>query len=179
MIHGIYINHLPLSGNPYDPASPRPTYDVKDIRDEIRSFFGMGTNLQELYVAPDLMTAEVWDALAEAANWSRHNSDILADTHWVGGDPVKGEVYGWASWSKDKAVIALRNPSKQPATIGLDVAEAFELPTDTTHKYALKSPWKEDEDRPTIVVTAGRKHTFELAPFEVLVFDAEPASLGS
>ncbi len=174
MIHGIYVNHLPLSGNPYDPASPRPTYDVKDIRDEIRSFFGTGTNLQELYIAPDLMAAEIWDALAEAANWSRRNTDILADTHWVGGDPLKGEVYGWASWSKDKAVLALRNPSKQPATIGLDVAEAFELPTGTTRKYALKSPWKKDANRPGIVVTAGRKHTIQLAPFEVLVTDAKP-----
>lgn len=174
MIHGIYINHLPLSGNPYDPASPRPTYDAKDIRDEIRSFFGTGTNLQELYIAPDLMTAEIWDALAEAANWSRRNSDILADTHWVGGDPLKGEVYGWASWSKDRAALALRNPSKQPATINLDVAEAFDLPAGAAHNYVLKSAWKEDVARPTIEVSAGQKRTIQLAPFEVLVFDAEP-----
>ncbi len=173
MIHGIYINHLPLSGNPYDPASPRPTYDVKDIRDEIRSFFGTGTNLQELYIAPDLMTAEIWDALAEAANWSRHNSDILADTHWVGGDPLEGEVYGWASWSKDKAVLSLRNPSEQRATINLDVAEAFDLPAGAVHDYVIKSAWKEDVARPTIEVSAGQKRTILFAPFEVLVFDAE------
>lgn len=176
MTHGIYVNHLPLAGNPYDPATPRPTYDVKDIRDEIRSFFGTGTNLQELYVAPNLMTTDIWDALAEAANWSRRNSDILADTHWIGGDPLAGEVYGWASWSRHKAVLVLRNPSKQPATINLDIAEAFELPTGATRKYVLKSPWKEDATRPTIDTTGGREHTFQLDAFEVLVFDAEPTT---
>jgi len=174
MIHGIYINHLPLAGNPYDPATPRPTYEIKDIRDEIRSFFGTGTNLQELYIAPDLMTAEIWDALAEAANWSRRNSDIMADTHWVGGDPSKGEVYGWASWSHYKAVLVLRNPRNQPATINLDVAEAFDLPAGGERKYVLKPAWKEDTARPTIDVSAGRGQTFQLAPFEILVFDAEP-----
>ena len=174
MIHGIYINHLPLAGNPYDPATPRPTYDIKDIRDEIRSFFGTGANLQELYIAPDLMTAEIWDTLAEAANWSRRNSDILADTHWVGGDPLKGEVYGWASWSHYKAVLVLRNPSNQPATINLDVAEAFDLPVGGDRKYTLKPAWKEDIARPTIDVSAGREQTLQLAPFEVLVFDAKP-----
>mgnify|MGYP000959732590 CR=1 FL=1 len=66
MIHGVFINPLPLQGNPYDPATPRPTYDEREITAEIRSFFATGVNLQELYVAPDLMTARTWDVLAEA-----------------------------------------------------------------------------------------------------------------
>ncbi len=52
MIHGVFINHLPLQGNPYDPAIPRPTYDEREIIAEIRSFFATGVNLQELYIAP-------------------------------------------------------------------------------------------------------------------------------
>jgi hypothetical protein len=40
MIHGVFINHLPLAGNPYDPKSPRPTYDEQEITAEIRSFLG-------------------------------------------------------------------------------------------------------------------------------------------
>ena len=32
--------------------------------------------------------------------WSRSNAmDVLVDTHWVGGEPFKLEVYGWASWT--------------------------------------------------------------------------------
>ena len=174
MIHGIYVNHLPLFGNPYDPASQRPTYEPGDIVAEIRSFFGTGTNLQELYVAPDLMTPETWDALAEAANWARENSDVLVDTHWVAGDPAKGEVYGWASWSPRKANLVLRNPDDKPARITLDLATAFELPDGAAQQYVLKSPWKEDADEPPLTASAGRPHTFELQPFDVLSLEALP-----
>jgi hypothetical protein len=174
MIHGIYINHLPLFGNPYDPNVKKPTYDPADIVAEIRSFFGTGTNLQELYVAPDLMTPETWDALAEAASWSRENSDVLVDTHWVGGDPAAGKVYGWASWSKRKGILVLRNPDDKAARISLDPEMVFELPEGAARQYELKSPWKEDADKAPLPVTAGRTHTFELQPFEVLCFEAMP-----
>ena len=70
MIHGIMIN----SGGRVK------TFDEPDMVDEIRSFFASGVNLQELYITPELMTPAAWDALAEAANWSRANADMLADT---------------------------------------------------------------------------------------------------
>jgi hypothetical protein len=47
--------------------------DSKDLTDEFRMFFGDGTQLQELYMTPQMMTPAMWDALAEAAIWSRRN----------------------------------------------------------------------------------------------------------
>ena len=141
---------------------------VQDIRD----FFASGTNCQELYITPSMMGPEHWDALAEAAQWSRDNSDVLVDTHWVGGDPAAGQIYGWASWAPRKGILALRNPSDQPGEITIDIGEAFELPSDAAQKYSLKSPWKDDADGEKMVLSAGKKHTFKLEPFEVLVFDA-------
>ena len=70
-------------------------------------FFADGTQLQELYITPAMLTPKMWDALAEAANWSRANADVLVDTHWIGGDPNRGEVYGYASWSPRKGIVAL------------------------------------------------------------------------
>jgi hypothetical protein len=174
MIHGIYVNALPLFANPYDPASPRPTYDPADVVAEIRSFFGTGTNLQEMYIAPPLMTPQTWDALAEAARWSRANADVLADTHWVGGDPAKGQVYGWASWSSRRGILTIRNPDDRPAQLALDLGRAFELPGQAARRYLLKSPWKEDSAKPGIELSAGQPHTFILKPFEVLVLEAQP-----
>ena len=82
-----------------------------DFRNEIRSYFGTGTQLQEMYITPSLLTDANWDDLAEAAKWSRANADVLKDTHWIGGDPAWLEVYGWASWTPSKGVLVLRNPS--------------------------------------------------------------------
>jgi len=148
--------------------------EVDGLAEDIRAFFASGTNCQELYITASLMRSQDWDALAEAAKWSRNNADVLVDTHWVGGDPAKGEIYGWASWSKRKGILSLRNPHDKPGTLTLDIGKAFELPDGAARKYSLKSPWKTDANKAVIVLSAGKEHTFELKPFEVLVFDATP-----
>jgi hypothetical protein len=91
----------------------------------------------------------------------------------VGGDPDQG-VYGWASWNKRKGILALRNPAPAPARIAIDIGKAFELPDGAAREYVLRSPWKGDADRPPVVLSAGKEFTFDLQPFEVLVFDATP-----
>ena len=85
MLHGmIYAErHKQLSADPSN-----------DFRNEIRSYFGTGTQLQEMYITPSLLSTQNWDDLAEAAKWSRANADVLKDTHWVGGDPAWQQVYG-------------------------------------------------------------------------------------
>jgi len=175
MLHGIMIHKCAFK-NPYDPKSAGVSRQPADLVAEIRSYFATGTCMQELHIDPSLMTDALWDVLAEAAKWSRSNADVFADTHWIGGDPAKGEIYGWASWSKRKAVLSLRNPSDQPAEISLDVAKAFELPAGAPRHYSVKSPWKDDAAKPAITVTAGQPYPFKLQPFEVLVWDATPAA---
>ena len=71
-----------------------------DFADEVQSYFGTGTQLQEMYITPSLLTDANWDTLAKAAKWSRANAAILKDTHWIGGDPGKLAVYGWAAWAR-------------------------------------------------------------------------------
>ena len=145
-----------------------------DFVHEVRSFFGTGTNLQELYMTPGRMTPAGWDVLAEGAKWSRANSDVLVDTHWIGGDPKKFEVYGWAAWSPHKGILTLRNPNDKPGNIVIDIGEAFELPEGAAQKYKLKSPWKDDKNQPALTLEAGRVHTFRLQPFDVMVLEATP-----
>jgi hypothetical protein len=148
--------------------------DPDEIRRELESFFASGTCLQELYVTPEKMTARNWDDLAECAKWAHANADVLADTHWVGGDPGNNEPYGWASWSPRKAIVAFRNPSAEPAAITIDAAAAFELPEGAPQAYVLRSPWRADAEKPAVRIQAGEPRTFNLRPFEVLVFDATP-----
>jgi hypothetical protein len=148
--------------------------EAADMVEDIHAFFASGTNCQELYITPSLLDAQTWDVLAEAANWSRENADVLVDTHWIGGSPAQGEVYGWASWSKRKGVLALRNPTEHPGRIAIDIGKAFELPEGAARKYSLRSPWKSDAPVEEIQLSAGTEHSFELKPFEVLVFDAMP-----
>jgi len=165
MLHGLIFAqfHKKLKE---DPGS--------DFRNEIRSYFGTGTQLQEMYITPSLLSQQNWDDLAEAARWSRENSQVLKDTHWVGGNPEWLEVYGWASWTPGKGILVLRNPSNSEQTTSIRLQDAFELPQDAAQVYAAQSPWKEDAGRPAIELDAREAHAFHLAPFEVLTLDILP-----
>ncbi len=167
MLHGmIYARHANHLSD--DPGG--------DFNSEIRVYFGNGTQLQEMYVTPSNLSDDNWNTLAESANWSRRNADVLRDTHWVGGDPAALEPYGWAAWSPAKATLTLRNPSDRWQTIGIDPAAAFELPDGAARRFTAQSPWRADRDQPPIELTAGREHAFRLAPFQVLNLDVTPVS---
>jgi hypothetical protein len=168
MLHGLIYaqHHRDLDKDPGN-----------DFRNEIRSYFGTGTQLQEMYITPGLLNEQNWDDLAEAAKWSRANAGVLKDTHWVGGDPAWLEVYGWASWTPLKGILVLRNPSDHEQTIRLRMQDAFELPANAAREYSARSPWKEDAGAPAIVLHAEEAHEFHLAAFQVLTLDILPAQI--
>lgn len=170
------LNSLMTQGVAYSRqgSAGEPTFNATGFKDDVRAFFGSGTGLQELYIQPDKLTAEDWRVLAEAARWSRANAAVLVDAHWIGGDPGKLEVYGYASWSPAKGIVMLRNPDDQPHAFALDVGKAFELPPDAPGRYVLRSPWSEDQDRPPPAAQAGTPLPLNLAPFEVRIIEAQP-----
>ena len=130
--------HGPCIGERTNPA--RMDRDEKSVADEIWTFFGSGTNLQELYISPHLLTPTMWDELAAAAKWSRANTDVLVDTHWIGGDPGAGDVYGWASWQPRGGIVVLRNPSDKPGTTTWNWPATWSFPIQHLTDYRLKSP---------------------------------------
>ena len=145
-----------------------------DLKHEVRSYFANGASLQELYLTPSMMTAEAWDHVAASAKWAHAHADVLRDAHWVGGDPLKLEPYGYAAWSPRDATLMLRNPDDQPRTIELDADTVFDLPTQTrtaTPAFDLRSPYPDQRLR-SLRLVGGAKTTVTLEPFEVLVFDA-------
>jgi hypothetical protein len=153
------------------------TDPAKDFADEVHAYFATGTQCQEMYITPTLLTPANWDALAAAAKWARANATTLRDSHWVGGDPWKGEVYGWAAWSLEKGIVTLRNPSDQPATFDLHLAQALELPNPTapyTHATVPFPPAGPDAVGPVIPVNATNARRVDLKPFEVITLELRP-----
>ncbi len=168
------LNSLMIHGIIYAKSAHGLNYDTNNIfKSEVRAFFGNGTQLQEMYITPALLTQENWDTLAEAAKWSRANADTLVDTHWVGGSPAERAVYGWASWSPKKGILTLRNPSARAAQIKIDPARAFELPAGAAKNYTLVNPFP-DQSLSITRLKAGEETAFKLKPFEVLVVEALP-----
>jgi hypothetical protein len=157
-----------------DPGNPE--FNSSGLKEDIRSFFAAGSHLQELYISPGKMKSDDWKILAEAAKWSRANADVLVDTHWIGGNPNKGEIYGWAAWAPRKGIVTLRNPDDRIQHFKLDLKAALELPAGTAQNYSLKSPWAEDASKTTVRATAGIPLEISLQPFEILTYEALPAN---
>jgi hypothetical protein len=169
------LNSLMLHGIIYAKSARRLNTDPgNDFTNEVHDYFGTGTQLQELYITPSLLTENNWDVLAEAAKWSRQNAEVLKDTHWVGGDPYWLNVYGWASWSPKRSILVLRNPADKPQSISIDLGKVLELPAGAPKAFSAKSPWKVDEAKAALSLSARAPHVFNLAPFQVLTLDLEP-----
>ena len=168
------LNSLMLHGIIYAQMNKRLNTDPgHDFANEVRSYFATGTQLQEMYITPSLLGQDDWDVLADAAKWSRANADVLRDSHWIGGDPGRLDVYGWAAWSPGKSIITLRNPDARPQTAVIDLQRQLELPKTATRRFQVRDVWKSGSDVPA-QLDADRVSTITLAPFEVLTLELTP-----
>ncbi|MFK2853845.1 enterotoxin [Dyella humi] len=168
------LNSLMLHGIIYAQMNKRLNTDPgHDFVNEVRSYFATGTQLQEMYITPSLLSQQDWDVLAEAAKWSRANADVLRDTHWIGGDPGRLDVYGWAAWSQDKSIITLRNPDAHSQVAVIDLQRQLELPKGAARGFTVRDVWKSGGDVPK-QLDADHVSTITLAPFEVLTLELTP-----
>ncbi|MCC8423685.1 hypothetical protein [Mucilaginibacter sp. UR6-11] len=161
MYHGICIADNGLPG--------KLEMDDKDVTDEIWAFFGTGTGLQELYVNPHKLNSNDWNCIRDAANWSKANKKQLADIHWVGGDPARGQPYGYAGWADKKGVLTLRNPTALPQSIIINVREIFEIPSDLSGNYSFYNVRTQSKEK----IYSGGAIVVKLAPYEVKVMNAK------
>jgi len=168
MLHGIVYARKArgLNVDPFD-----------DFASELHSYFASGTGLQELYVSPDLLTERNWDDIAAAAKWARANAATLRDSHWIGGDPARLQVYGWAAWRPGHAIVTLRNPSDRAQDFALDVGNALELPASEPRAWDATPAWPGMKASPRWI--AGKPAMVRLAPFELVVMTLRPIAAKS
>ncbi len=103
MTHGIIKGRLNLLGGENE--------SLESFSNEVMMYFGRGIMMWELYVSPDLLSDNEWNAIASAIKWAKENKEILKNTKMILGDPSKREIYGYIHLTKDKSILLLRNPS--------------------------------------------------------------------
>lgn len=175
MTHGIMIT----KNGPPRVMSRDPQNCLK----EIRASFGSGSALQEIYTDTDLLFQDggvLWDALAEGIRAIRRNADVMADTHWVGGNPWNGQdgdIYGWAAWSpKAGCTLTLRNSSDKEKTLHTTLRRVFDIPPHVKGNIALRNTYADRRSLPGLTdteVDIDRELDITLQPFEVLVTEGK------
>jgi len=169
------LNSLMLHGIIYAQENKRLNTDpTRSFSNEVRSYFGSGTQLQELYITPSLLDERDWDVLAECARWARANAGVLKDSHWIGGAPDELDVYGWAAWTPAKAVVTLRNPDDVTREFVLDINAHLELHAEAIRQFSATSPFLDSNANFPARWDAGRPHALQLGAFEVLTLEFAP-----
>ena len=175
MTHGLIIT----KNGPPHVMSKEPANCIK----EMRAAFGCGSALMELYVDQDLMNQEngrLWDELARCIKWLRRNEDVLADVHWVGGNPWDrntgdGSIYGWAAWSPAKCTLTLRNSSASAKTLRTTLREILDVPPSVRKdKVTFRSSFDDQRPLPPLVdnaVDIDKTIEITLEPMEVIVLE--------
>lgn len=173
MTHGVIIT----KNGPPKVMSKDPANCIK----ELRTAFGCGSALQELYVDSDLMSQDngrLWKELADCIRWIRRNDDVLADIHWVGGKPwdgADGSIYGWAAWNRKKCTLTLRNSSDSEKTLTATLREILDIPPDYKGSVTLSSSFSDQRQTSFIgtPINIDQSVDFTLRPFEVIVMEGE------
>jgi hypothetical protein len=98
---------------------------------------------------------------------------VLRDSHWIGGDPARGEVYGWSSWAPGRAVLAVRNPSGERRSFTFVLGRLLELPRGEPQVWVATSAFGKGRAR---VMHAHRTERISLAPYQVEVLDLLPGT---
>jgi len=142
---------------------------IDDFSDMVWSFFGAGSSLQELYISHDRMKPEFWPILAKAAKWAKENENILKDTHWIGGSPINLEVYGFASWTPEKGIITLRNPSGDNKSYKINLDEILELPSGFSGEYLLRTTYGADSK--SMKLQNNTNSEIQLKPYETRIYE--------
>lgn len=170
------LNSLMLYGIIYaKQAKYLASQSEQDFADQVWSYFATGTQLQEMYITPELLSDNNWQVLASAANWAYENQAILFDSHWIGSDPTKLAIYGWVAWASNKSIISLRNPSDKPQVYYLDLQRDLELPAGTSQSYQVSLNYisQAGSKKPA---TINQSALVTLSPFETVVMSLVPDS---
>lgn len=179
MTHGIIIT----KNGPPRVMSTDPANCVK----EIRAAFGCGSGLLEIYADQDLLNqgkGELWDELATGIKWLRRNKDVLADTHWVGGNPWNGsdgDIYGWAAWNKSKSTLTLRNSSGAEKTLKTTLRKILDVPPGVRGKVQFRNSYPDQRELPGFTgksLSYDEEISLTLKPFEVFVFEGKTEGKG-
>ncbi len=151
-------------------------YTLWQWADYVVIYFARGVQMKELYISPELMDADKWRVLAQAIRWAQARRAILERTVMIGGNPAKGEVYGFAHCRGERCILALRNPAPMTQEITVRLGPEIDWRGRAPKLYgmvvypavwALNKPWQ-----------AGREISISVPPRSVMIVEFSPRPTG-
>jgi len=142
--------------------------------DDVLIYFARGVAMYELYISPDILSEGEWNSISRAMAWARDRFPILMNTELVGGNPMKGETYGYTHFKGNRGIIAARNPVIEASKlkVQLDPSQGLDpKASGLVLERVYPTRWISPE-----LCTAGDVVALPLEGFETAVFELYPLS---
>jgi hypothetical protein len=166
MTHGIIKGKHESVGTASEP--------LDKFTDDVLLYFARGVSMYELYISPDILSEGEWGSISRSMAWARDRFPILMNTELVGGNPMKGEPYGYTHFKGKKGIIAARNPviDAGKLKVRLDPAQGLD-PNSSSLVLERVYPTRYVSPR---LYKAGSVVTLPLEGFETAVYELYPLS---
>ena len=94
---------------------------------------------------------------------------------YLGGDPEKGETYGYVSWVDGRAVLTVRNPDRGDREILVPFDRSVYFRGEYGKPYRVRAIYPYVEEMPWIVVS-GRSFPIPVPGDSTVVYELEPGA---
>ena len=127
------------------------------------------------YAQASDLTLERWKILARVARWAKRHEKVFRFSRMVGGDPGRGEIYGFSAYDDGRGTLALRNPGAEARSLEISLADLLGLgDADRRLSFALRGVFGET-GRLEGVWPATKSMRVELPPLKIAVLEVGPA----
>ncbi len=164
MTHGIIKGHLQKLGGEAEA--------LDKFTDETLVYVARGVSMWELYISPDLLTDGEWEAMARSLRWARDRFPVLTQTEMVGGDPSRGEAYGYVHFQGSRGIVVARNPVIAAQALRTALAPEHGLDPEA-NTLVLERVYPTRWVSPNLYA-AGAALTLPLEGFETAVYEIYP-----
>ncbi len=96
----------------HEPKKVKTGESKAKFREYLFMNLSRGTGFIEFYFKTKNLSEADWDAVAEGLEWVYDVFPTFENVKMHGGDPRKGEVYGYTAWKENRGYISFHNPSK-------------------------------------------------------------------
>ena len=146
---------------------------LREWADYVVMYYGRGVQLMEWYITPEMMSPDRWGVLGQATRWAVKNREVLEKVVRVGGDPRRGEVYGYAHWNGDRGILVARNPDtfSRPLDVPIDKTVLYRGEPDRTFHGRVIYPYVE---RLSDTFVSGNAMRVNLPGSSVMVYEFGP-----
>jgi hypothetical protein len=164
MTHGIIKGKNESVGTTVEP--------LDKFTDDVLLYVARGVSMYELYISPDILSDGEWTSISRSLAWARDRFPILMNTELVGGNPMKGEAYGYTHFKGNRGIIAARNPVMEASRLKVDLTPSQGLdPKASSMVLERVYPTRWISPR---LCKAGETVTLPLDGYEMAVYELYP-----